>query len=236
MRHRELGMKWISLQSHILSSKQFPWLQSHWRQLMSRVYSVTASSIYACLRRIIWFSKCQLHFQAAVFANLNTHLRALSCFRVDISHKRGNLHEIKRSCNSDFRLEPIALLPISVLFSAYCMREFEIALHRNVTVLRKKRLVVLMKTSIQNGDCEIENESSTVTLSLRQYLRQYTYVDCSANDWFTRLLYTLPINGMLQKGNDDVAGERTPLLWLFRWTASLLTSERVQQTYKPMVT
>jgi hypothetical protein len=102
--------------------------------------------------------------------------------------------------------------------SSYCIREFEIALHHNITVLGKKRLVVLMKLPHppdirlpeQTNGNRIEIDSSLVTLSLRQYLRQYTYVDCAADDWFTRFLYTLPIKGMLDQR--EMAGERTPLL------------------------
>jgi hypothetical protein len=94
------------------------------------------------------------------------------------------------------------------------MREFEVALHHNITVLRKKRLVVLMllpnlPTFSSNGT---ETESALVTDSLRQYLRQYTYIDCSADDWFTRLHYSLPVNGMLDRNQHEEAGERRPLL------------------------
>jgi hypothetical protein len=100
------------------------------------------------------------------------------------------------------------------------MREFEIALHHNVTVLRKKRLIVLMKLPnppityrpAQKNDSKIETDSLIVTYSLRQYLRQYTYVDCSADDWFTRFLYTLPINGMLKENRNNNDEERKPLM------------------------
>jgi hypothetical protein len=94
------------------------------------------------------------------------------------------------------------------------MREFEVALHHNITVLRKKRLVMLMllpnlPVITSEGT---ETDSSLATDSLRQYLRQYTYVDCSADDWFTRFYYALPINGMLNKNKHNEVGERRPLL------------------------
>jgi hypothetical protein len=57
-----------------------------------------------------------------------------------------------------------------------------------------------------------ETDSSRVVSSLRQYLRQYTYVDRSAGDWFSRLLYTLPIKGMLDGCDGRNNRERTPLL------------------------
>jgi hypothetical protein len=103
------------------------------------------------------------------------------------------------------------------------MREFDIALHHNITVLRKKRLIVLMRlpnpsaisgraSESSQDDNGIAIDCSLVTYSLRLYLSQYTYVDCSANDWFTRLLYTLPLTGLLNKSREDDVGERTPLL------------------------
>lgn len=56
-----------------------------------------------------------------------------------------------------------------------------------------------------------------ITDSLRQYLRQYTYIDYDNRDWFSRLLYALPISGMLlllpqplEKLPDQ--NENTPLL------------------------
>ena len=35
--------------------------------------------------------------------------------------------------------------------------------------------------------------------TLRQYLRQYTYIDYWADDWLHKLLYALPLHGMLQQ-------------------------------------
>ena len=34
--------------------------------------------------------------------------------------------------------------------------------------------------------------------TLRQYLRQYTYIDYWADDWLHKMLYALPLHGMLQ--------------------------------------
>jgi len=51
------------------------------------------------------------------------------------------------------------------------------------------------------------NDSSD-TAVLRQYLRQYTYIDYTADDWLHKLLYALPLHGMSQQraGNDDDDG------------------------------
>jgi len=46
--------------------------------------------------------------------------------------------------------------------------------------------------------------------TLRQYLRQYTYIDYKAADWLDKLVYALPMHGMMdrscsveQSANDD---------------------------------
>jgi len=40
------------------------------------------------------------------------------------------------------------------------------------------------------------------TEALRQYLRQYTYIDYTADDWLDKLLYALPLRGLLQRKED----------------------------------
>ena len=37
---------------------------------------------------------------------------------------------------------------------------------------------------------------------MRQYLRQYTYIDYTADDWLDKLLYALPLHGLLQNNED----------------------------------
>jgi len=80
------------------------------------------------------------------------------------------------------------------------MTEFDMAYHHNVAVKRKKRLIVLMMLDSPNYDIQAE--------SLRQYVRQYTYIDYTAGDWFDKLLYALPLGGLLQRGDD--ADEQLP--------------------------
>jgi len=43
------------------------------------------------------------------------------------------------------------------------------------------------------------------TAVLRQYLRQYTYIDYTADDWLDKLIYALPLHGVnrRQRLNDD---------------------------------
>jgi len=75
-----------------------------------------------------------------------------------------------------------------------------------VAVKRKKRLVVLM--ALDNlADLDANDASGTATL--RHYLRQYTYIDYTTDDWLDRLLYALPLRGMLgdnqyRYSDDDV--------------------------------
>ena len=83
------------------------------------------------------------------------------------------------------------------------MHEFDIAFHQYLCVLRKKRLIVVVMmddplatiASICNRERSTEN--SLDFDSLHQYLSRYTYIDFKADDWFDKLLYALPVNGML---------------------------------------
>jgi len=79
------------------------------------------------------------------------------------------------------------------------MTEFDMAYHHNVAEKRKKRLVALMMLDNPN-DLYANDASDTATL--RQYLRQYTYIDYTADDWLDKLLYALPLRGLLQQNED----------------------------------
>ena len=80
------------------------------------------------------------------------------------------------------------------------MQEFDVAFHHNIMVKRKKRLIVLMALDSPN-DLYVDDASDTAVL--RQYLRQYTYIDYSADDWLDRLIYALPLRGMNQATGGD---------------------------------
>jgi len=81
------------------------------------------------------------------------------------------------------------------------MTEFDMAYHHNVVVKRKKRLIVLMMLD-RPTDLYANDASDMATL--RQFLRQYTYIDYPAGDWLDKLLYALPLRGLLQHNGDDV--------------------------------
>ena len=80
------------------------------------------------------------------------------------------------------------------------------AYHHNVAVKRKKRLIVLM---MLDSPTDLYDNDASDTATLRQYLRQYTYIDYTADDWLDKLLYALPLRGLLQNNgvhnedNDD---------------------------------
>jgi len=74
------------------------------------------------------------------------------------------------------------------------MTEFLVAYHYNVVVKRKKRLIVLMTLDSPN-DLDVDDATGD-TAVLRQYLRQYTYIKYTADDWLDRLLYALPLRGL----------------------------------------
>ena len=90
-----------------------------------------------------------------------------------------------------------------MLFSQYCMFEFDTAHHHNIAVKRKKRLLVLMAL---DGLTDLYDNDASDTVVLRQYLRQYTYVDYRADDWLDKLLYALPLHGMDQQREDQEPG------------------------------
>jgi len=79
------------------------------------------------------------------------------------------------------------------------MTEFEMAYHHNVAEKRKKRLIVLMMLDSLN---DLYANDASDTAMLRQYLRQYTYIDYTADDWLDKLIYALPLRGLLQNNED----------------------------------
>jgi len=74
------------------------------------------------------------------------------------------------------------------------MQEFDTALHHHIIVKRKKRLIVLMALDDLSPLDAADAGDNTATL--RQYLRQYTYIDYRSDDWLDNLLYALPLRGM----------------------------------------
>jgi len=89
------------------------------------------------------------------------------------------------------------------------MTEFQMAYHHNVAVKRKKRLIVLMTLDNPN---DIHTSNASDTALLRQYLRQYTYIDYNAGDWLDKLLYALPLRGLPVLPPNADAGDDIQLL------------------------
>jgi len=84
-------------------------------------------------------------------------------------------------------------------YSNFCMTEFDMAYHHNVAVKRKKRLIVLM---MLDSPTDLYDNEASDRATLRQYLRQYTYIDYMADDWLDKLLYALPLRGLLQNNEE----------------------------------
>jgi len=81
------------------------------------------------------------------------------------------------------------------------MLEFEAAYHHNIVEKRKKRLVVLMAL---DSPTDLYADDASDTAMLRQYLRRYTYIDYTKDDWIDKLLYALPLHGMDQADRADL--------------------------------
>jgi len=79
------------------------------------------------------------------------------------------------------------------------MWEFNTAYHHLLVIKRKKRLIVL---SMLENLAELDANDGLDTEMLRQYLRQYTFIDYRADDWLDKLLYALPLRGLRQHNED----------------------------------
>ena len=82
------------------------------------------------------------------------------------------------------------------------------AYHHNVAVKRKKRLVVLMALdSLDELHNHNNDDAVSDTTMLRQFVRQYTYIDYRREDWLDRLLYALPLRGLLQRNDHQMMAD-----------------------------
>jgi len=84
------------------------------------------------------------------------------------------------------------------------MQEFDVAFHHNIMVKRKNRLIVLMAL---DSPFDLYAGDASDLSALRQYLRQYTYIDYTADDWLDRLLYALPPSGMNRVAGVDAQSQ-----------------------------
>jgi len=82
------------------------------------------------------------------------------------------------------------------------MFEFETALRHWIKQKRTRRVIVLMALDRPN---DLYANDAPDTALLRHYLRQYTYIDYTADDWLNKLIYALPLYGMnpQQRLNDE---------------------------------
>jgi len=94
------------------------------------------------------------------------------------------------------------------------MFEFDTAHHHNIAVKRKKRLLVLMALG---SPTDLYDNDASDTVVLRQYLRQYTYVNYRADDWLDKLLYALPLHGMDQQEDREPGNFENHDAMLLQW-------------------
>jgi len=83
------------------------------------------------------------------------------------------------------------------------------AYHHIVVEKRKKRLIVLMMLDSLD---ELNANAASDTAALRHFLSQYTYINYTVEDWLDRLLYALPVHGLLQRDDNDNPDDDVPLL------------------------
>ena len=81
------------------------------------------------------------------------------------------------------------------------------AYHHSVVVKLKKRLIVLM---MLDSPADLYQNDDQATLS--QYMRQYTYIDYMADDWLDKLLYALPLRGLLHDSEDHGASDGASII------------------------
>jgi len=74
------------------------------------------------------------------------------------------------------------------------------AYHHNVLLKRKNRLIVLM---MLDSPTDLYANDVSDKAALRHYLRQYTYIDYTADDWLDKLLYALPLRGLDQPSHNS---------------------------------
>ena len=89
---------------------------------------------------------------------------------------------------------------VCLLYSDQCMYEFDVVLRYNIVTRGKNRLIVLMML-----DSPVEllaAVDSPQTVVLRQYLRQFRYIDHARRDWRNKLLYALPLRPMDEHRDD----------------------------------
>jgi len=70
-------------------------------------------------------------------------------------------------------------------------------------------MIVLMAL---DSPAEVYANDASDTAALRHYLRHYTYIDYTADDWLSSLLYALPLHGMNHHQHANQARDAPVLL------------------------
>jgi len=80
------------------------------------------------------------------------------------------------------------------------MLYFDTAFDTNIVTKGKDRVIVVMM--LDRPD-ELFALDTVETVALRQFLRQFKYVDYRKQDWRDKLFYALPLRPMDQPDRDD---------------------------------
>jgi len=67
------------------------------------------------------------------------------------------------------------------------MHEFVVALNHNISTKHTSRLIVLMALNNSANITANDTDNDGDLAILRQYLRQYTYIDYAKVDWLAKL-------------------------------------------------
>ena len=96
----------------------------------------------------------------------------------------------------------LCLISENFVRSHYCMREFEVALHRNVE-LRKKRLIAVILEPVVE---QLAGNDDEISASLQEYLKSHMYIDYNSYDYRQRLLYAMPVKRLQSTTRELVGG------------------------------
>jgi hypothetical protein len=93
-----------------------------------------------------------------------------------------------------FQYSKLNAVWMTFVVSLQCLSQFDMAFNHNVLTLRKNRIIVM--TMFDNQSAAALQDRATDCL--RQYMRMYACVEYGKDNWLDRVLYALPLKGMMQ--------------------------------------
>ena len=101
------------------------------------------------------------------------------------------LRSIQQSIEQSKRV--VCLLSDAFLNSEFCMLEFRTAWQWNLQQ-GKHRLIVIKCPGVDNALTAADRNGLAGIEDVRLFLSTYTYIEHGSDDWWQKLLYTMPIN------------------------------------------